>query len=84
MSKTPELKPDMHAIRYAADNNQDIYLVYGLGRKVLLDSNTAKVMQKVYSTLGDITDILNFEYLLEKKPQQLAITCWKIANKKPL
>jgi hypothetical protein len=80
MFKTPELKADMHAIRYAANNNQDIYLSYGIGRRVLLDSNTAKAMLQVYNKLVDITDILNFEYLLDKKPQELAITCWKIVK----
>jgi hypothetical protein len=80
MFKTPELKADMHAIRYAANNNQDIYLVYGIGRRVLLDSNTAKTMLQVYNKLVDITAILNFEYLLDRKPQELAITCWKIVK----
>jgi hypothetical protein len=80
MFKTPELKADMHAIRYAANNNQDIYLSYGIGRKILLDSNTAKTMLKVYGRMTDITDILNFEYLLDKKPQELAIACWKIVK----
>jgi hypothetical protein len=80
MTELPEFKADMHAIRHAANNNQDIYLFYSVGRKILLDSNTAKTMLKVYSTLWDITDILNFEYLLDKKPQELAIACWKIVK----
>lgn len=81
MFNSLELKADMHAIRYAANNNQDIYLVYGIGRKVLLDSRTAKIMLELYNNLLSTTYILHFEFLLKDNPYKLAISCWKIKNK---